>query len=494
MKNIQLALVCVLGILFGHVYAQTEYIMLNDSAMLKFTNSGVNQVQNIHFKGLQCCLYQATMDDPTTRNLKYYSNGVNIWNSNGNYVFGSTDTVPIGPYTYTLMQNCFIPGSFNKTFWIRATKSNLNFNPFIEVITICDSCQNYEGEFIDRDTFYSTTTHELTGDFGIVRHANGTDWWIIGQLQDDNRLIRWKMENDTLKGPWYQLITMDLSTYNWTPSYLGNVGAYSTFNFSKSGTKLLITNQYAGMSVFDFNRQTGVVSNEYYQTPFFLPSYHVWHARYGDFSPNERFLYLISADTLYQVDLQDLTPWDNRKIIYFDFTGPYGDTTFNEFHRTKTDEMIFGTNSTFISQFNDHLWRIPYPDSLYPQCGIDSVYFNYLPHVYTCNCWGIPTNPDYDLGPITGTSEELNAKMEAIVYPNPASERLVLELQGADWKDITEYKLMTLQGKECVFHFIPTLGLNTVEADVSHLSPGMYFLKLTNTSQQTKVLKVQIMR
>jgi hypothetical protein len=131
---------------------------------------------------------------------------------------------------------------------------------------------------------------------------------------------------------------------------------------------------------------------------------------------------------------------------------------------------------------------------LYPQCGIDSVYFNYLPHVYTCNCWGTPTNPDYDLGPITSTSEELNAKMEAKVYPNPASERLVLELQGADWKDITEYKLMTLQGKECVLRFSPTLGLNTVEADVSHLSPGMYFLKLIDTRQRTKMLKVQIIR
>ena len=481
----------LLFFLVGKVNAQTEYIMLADSGMLKFTSSGVNLIPNVNFKGMTCCVYTATMEDPTTRNLKYYSNGVNVWNANGNYVYGSTDTVPILPFTYTYMQNCFIPGNYNKTFWIRASVYNPNYNPFLEVVTLCDSCHNYEGEFIDRDTFYSTTTQEITGEFGIVQHANGNDWWIIGQLQDDNRLIRWKMENDTLKGPWYQLINMDLSTYNWTPGYGGNIGLLSTINFSKSGTKLLITNQFAGMSVFDFNRQTGVVSNEYYQLPFFMPNYNVRHARFGDFSPNERFLYLIGGDTLYQVDLQDLTPWDNRKILYFDFTGPGGDTTFHEFHRTKTDEMIFGTNSTYGPQFLDYLWRIPYPDLLYPQCGLDSLYLNLTPYV---NILGIPTNPDYDLGPITSTSEELNPKMEALVYPNPASERLMLELQGADWKDITEYKLMTLQGKECVLRFSPTLGLNTVEADVSHLSPGMYFLKLIDTRQRTKVLKVQIIR
>jgi hypothetical protein len=494
MKNIRLTLFFVFGILFGQINAQTEYLMLNDSSILKFINTGLFQIQNIHFKGFPGTVYQATIEDPFTRDLKYYSNGVNVWNSNGNFVFGSTDTMPTQVYVYSLIQNCFIIGSYNKTFWIRATTYGLNITPFLEIVTICDSCQNYEGEFIDRDTFYSTTSNEITGSFGVVRHANGNDWWIIGQLQDDNRLIRWKMENDTLKGPWYQLVTMDLSTYNWTPQYAGNSGFNSTINFSKSGSKLLITNHSAGMSVFDFNRQTGIVNNEYNQQPFFLPNYKVKHAGYGDFSPNERFLYLIGYDTLYQVDLQDMAPWNNRKIIYYDYTGPGGDTTISVPHRTKTDEMIFRTNSTYGSQYNEYLWRIPYPDSLYPQCGIDSVYFNFLPHVYTCNCWGIPTNPDYDLGPITSTSVELNPKMEAIVYPNPASERLVLELQGADWKDIMEYQLMTLQGKECVFHFTPTLGLNTAEADVSYLSPGMYFLKLTDNKQRLTVLKVQIMR
>jgi hypothetical protein len=436
-------------------------------------------------------LFSSSMEDPLTRQLKYYSNGVNVWNQNQNFVFGSTDTFA-QTYVNSLsrMRNGFIPGSFGKTFWVRATNYALSYNGFLEVVTICDSCQNYEGEFIDRDTFYSTTTQEITGVFNIIRHGNGIDWWIIGTLESTNRLIRWKMENDTLKGPWYQMVTYDNGINN-----ASDIGLIGRLVFNKNADQLLLINEYAGMSVFDFDRNTGLVSNEKYTPPRWTnhyPNAPISFQRFGDFSPNGRFLYLAEYDTLYQLDLLDTLPWDNKKVIY-SIPKENEDSILFNVYRTKDGQVLISTNGSSLGgDFNKYLWRIPYPDSLWPQCGIDT-FFYYLPY-NSINSWGTPTNPDYDLGPVTSTSEELNPKIESIVYPNPASDRLVLELQGADWKDITEYKLMTLQGRECVFHFTPTLGLNTVEADVSHLSPGIYFLKLTDTRQRTKVLKVQIMR
>ena len=493
MKNTQLALLFVLGILFGHVYAQTEYFPTRDSTIFKCYNCNIQSLPAMNYiTNPAIWLFPSAMEDPITRQLKYYSNGVNVWNQYGNFVFGSIDTIPIQATSLALMRNGFIPGSFGKTFWVRATngENQSSNNNFLEIVTICDSCQNYEGEFIDRDTFYSTTTQDITGAFNIIRHGNGIDWWIIGTLESTNRLIRWKMENDTLKGPWYQMVTYDNGINSWA-----DMGGRGRLVFNKNADQLLVINHYAGMSVFDFDRNTGLVSNEKYTPPRWTTAYPNCPEAfppYGDFSPNGRFLYLAERDTLYQLDLLDTVPWDSKKVMY-SIPQENDDSIFCNVYRSKDGQVFISTNGSSLGgDFGSYLWKIPNPDSLWPQCGLDTFFF-YLPY-NSINQWGTPTNPDYDLGPITSTSEELKPKMEALVYPNPASERLVLELQGADWNDITEYKLMTLQGRECVFHFTPTLGLNTVEADVSHLSPGMYFLKLTDTRQRTKVLKVQIMR
>jgi hypothetical protein len=70
------------------------------------------------------------------------------------------------------------------------------------------------------------------------------------------------------------------------------------------------------------------------------------------------------------------------------------------------------------------------------------------------------------------------AAPQVAVYPNPASDRLVLEAEG----DLpVQATLMDLGGRE----ILSSSFLHTATLDVSRLSPGQYLLRLTTPSATT---------
>ncbi|MCC6411277.1 MAG: PKD domain-containing protein [Saprospiraceae bacterium] len=129
-----------------------------------------------------------------------------------------------------------------------------------------------------------------------IKHANGRDWWIIGADFNGKRFHRALVKPDTVEV---------LSTQ----VYDANVPVDSFFNlhgtvFSPDGSELLVHDS-KGIRRYDFDRCTGMLSNESLITfPGVTPT-----AGSVSYSPNRRFLYYSQwwGRNLYQLDLENLT-------------------------------------------------------------------------------------------------------------------------------------------------------------------------------------------
>ncbi len=83
------------------------------------------------------------------------------------------------------------------------------------------------------------------------RHANGRDWWVIVQSSDDRtKFTRFMIGPDFVKGPFIQHFDVP------EPSECSGTNV-----FSPDGTKWLHSEWQFGTQIFDFDRETGLLSN-----------------------------------------------------------------------------------------------------------------------------------------------------------------------------------------------------------------------------------------
>ena len=75
---------------------------------------------------------------------------------------------------------------------------------------------------------------------------------------------------------------------------------------------------------------------------------------------------------------------------------------------------------------------------------------------------------------------ELDSKISLKVYPNPASDELII--QSSSLIEQTLVKVFSLNGQVVIFESINPSSSGEIELNVSHLSPGVYTLSLENGS------------
>ena len=147
-----------------------------------------------------------------------------------------------------------------------------------------------KGELIVRQDLMLQDTLN-SGQGMVCQHANGRDWWLLLFEYNSNRYYRFLIDTNgyqQLGGATTQLPV--LSGRNQV-AYSADGNFYAAFN-------TIDEEQGAFLSLFSFDRCTGLLSN---QRTFSVP-------RDGPsgglaFSPNSRFLYVSSQQTLYQYDL-----------------------------------------------------------------------------------------------------------------------------------------------------------------------------------------------
>jgi hypothetical protein len=236
-----------------------------------------------------------------------------------------------------------------------------------------------------------------------VKHANGRDWWIILKKYDSTNNQFYK----------FLITPVGISQYN-----VQSVGGNSTPNaaslvFNKLGDKALFTSYDGLIEILDFDRCSGQFSNALIIEPEILVS--PLKQYFGSaFSPDGTKIYVsTNSDTSY-IAQYDLNAADiaGSKDTIFQFSNLPGE---GGLLRLAPDEKIYMSNawndgihnnypyptdSTSYNFINMNLSVINSPDSLGSACDFQPYSF-YLGGKRTY--WGLPNNPNYDLGPDTNT-------------------------------------------------------------------------------------------
>lgn len=333
-----------------------------------------------------------------------------------------------------------------------------------------------------------------------VKHGNGRDWWLVFRR-------------------WYQTFTPtnEFFTYLISPAGITNfttqtIGATHQANsgqltFSTDGNKLVFTNLSDLIEIMDFDRCTGLLSNPVIIQPANPPAsvYYTWSSA---FSPNDSVLYVSATkDTsyLYQFDLTApnilasritldtfyLPPVSPGALklapdgkIYFScaydngvqFNYPYADSMYN--------------------YVNMNLSVINYPDSLGTACGYAPFSF-YL--VGKRTYYGLPNNPDYELGALTGSicdsltsiAENVQHDSKFKILPNPNDGNFTINFELPQNRSGT-FEIFDINGRKIFSQILPQWS-TLQQINLPGISNGLYNCVITSGNERVS-RKVAVLR
>ncbi|SHI71117.1 T9SS type B sorting domain-containing protein [Flavobacterium terrae] len=311
------------------------------NAGVKFNNNGsITALLDGQLNTSEGC---ASLAD-SNGNLLFYTDGSTIWNknhqimSNGSGLMGNWSTTQ----SATIVQK---PGSVN-LFYIFTLDSYAGVNGFRYSIIDMNQDGALGAVTNDKNILIYTPSNEK---ISVVKHANGTDFWIVTHGWNNNSFYSYLLTSSGL---------------NTTP-IISNVGsstggvtdnAWGYMKISPNGSKLAISNTLMNLELFDFNINTGQLSNP--QTIFGQYTYGV------EFSPNSEILYAT-------------IPYDNvNSILQFDLNSPNISSSVQVVSNTPFGVIPSGiqmgpNNKIYISQYGESkLGVINNPDIVGAGCNV----------------------------------------------------------------------------------------------------------------------------
>jgi hypothetical protein len=414
-------------------------------------------------------------------NLIFYSGGrcntsffsSFIYDRTGNYMDNSVGTLG---YCSATQGTIILPYPDNlNLFYSFSISIILNTQTRLYYNLIDMSLNNGLGKVVQKNVLVCDSS--ICEIMNAVKHANGRDWWLIVHERLTSNYFEYLITPDGFNGPFTQSIG------------LGVTGVLGECVFSEKGDKFAHAMNDGNLQLMDFDRCTGVLSNciELGDSIFGPPDL----GYYGcSFSPGGTKLYASYwSDSLFQFDLPSTDIKASRTVVYGSSNPDYGIGQ----HQLAENGKIYITNynfndwnimdsiSTTISVIND-------PDSIGATC-------NFAPMSISTNgrlvSAGLPNNPNYGLGPVTGsicdslsTQVALHQEEEFSLYPNPCSKIVYIKYNHPEHASIT---VRDMQGYT-VLRKQPLL--NTL--DISALKPGIYILTFESEagSISKKLLKM----
>lgn len=254
---------------------------------VSFAN-GIPTASNSSIYSGEAC---ATVSDPVTGNLLFYSNGRNIWNSNHDTLLNGDSLKGIDNATQGAL---IVPHPINDQQYYLFTQSGAtgvaptNQGLYYNIVDM--SGDNGLGEVIIKNIPIDTPGNRSEHLTGTIRTpatcSNNAEYWVAAL--------------DTVGSIWniklylIQNNTVVLFNQYSTGLVFGEIGSSGTATFSPDGSKFVFTryNPSKGFVLLDFNKITGTFSN---QKDIDLP---VGAYSYGcGFSPDGRKLYIQSQSS-----------------------------------------------------------------------------------------------------------------------------------------------------------------------------------------------------
>jgi hypothetical protein len=301
-----------------------------------------------------------------------------------------------------------------------------------------------------------------------IKHGNGRDWWVIFKTNDtpNNNFYVFLVDPSGISGPFVQSIGSVITTniVNLTFNVAGN---------------FLVQSIYDGLiETFDFDRCTGVLSN--HQLLFSIGSTAPFLAFWSTaISVNDRYLYVsTSGDTTYlmQLDLFAPNPWQTRDTIWIESSIQYGG---GELKLAPNGKIYFATAwndsgnwnfpypDTAFNVINNNLGVINFPDSASAACGFTPYSFN----LGSGRCyWGLPNNPDYELGPVVGSVCD---SLHVGISPTTLKSEAVLHTYYHSGWQMAFVNASGLQGRKCLLTITDVTG-RIVYKEESQITNGYF--------------------
>lgn len=333
-----------------------------------------------------------------------------------------------------------------------------------------------------------------------VQHGNGRDWWLLYKT--------WGQPSNEFR----KLLIDPTGIHPYSSQNIG-INHYASFwriILNPFKDEIISLTNRGLLESYSFNRCTGILGSATtilnVPTATMTDDQVLWD---GDFSGSGRYFYTCTPGMpgyLYQLDLQNSNPWQNRVIldtisipafpgsalrrapdgkIYratawndgINYNYPYPDTTFN--------------------LYNTHLGVINYPDSAGFACDYQG--FSVALPPYCRTYLGLPANVDFNKGRLTGslcdtlgtvgiTGVENWAGLS--VFPNPCYNKIGFQLPENVQPELIN--LLDASGR-LLRSFISTDENRYLkELDVSDLKQGVYIIEFQAGSKvaRRKIVKL----
>jgi len=218
------------------------------------------------------------------------------------------------------------------------------------------------------------------GQLTSVRHGNGRDWWLPVPVGIGNKIYMVLLGKDTVYVHHAQ---------NLGPAW-NNDGGFQA-NFSLDGSLYLRYNRYHGVYIYDFDRCSGMLSNLRH---FPFNDTTQWITGGCAVSPDNRWLYIVDSQNLYQFDLQADDIFGSKQLVAI------WDGVFNNLP-TQFGYTIFGPDRrlyVFPPTTTKNLHVINRPDLPGERCDFQQREIEF-PYPYE----NTPVFPNFRLGPLDGS-------------------------------------------------------------------------------------------
>jgi hypothetical protein len=457
----------------------TKAWYMGNKAGIKFTANGpVPVYKNIAGYGSQFFQRINLIYDHQLDTVQCYSSEFCFYNQITSQIFPSYPssiwTTPCDSiYGLASGFSAIIPSSSDSTvFYLFSASSYNNNNCYMNWAGIQFNGQYFE--LISEDSMF--VPNYLGGDFGLVRHGNGRDYWLLFHRHPVAAVAT------------NEYMSVLFSDGVITDTLIQHIGNFAdtplSIQFNHRGDKVAVLNYYPNQTtvseLYDFDRCTGLLSNldtiRVHQTPEsnFLC---------GVFSPNDSLLYINSLDTLFQYQVYSSNISSSAIPIY---------TTImhnnNEDRRAR--EMAIGpdkklyvgitasSNAVHTDSVVGYLDVIHYPDIVGTQCSYQpyAVYLGGnqseggLPYIYEYDKGPLLNSPCDTLSSTTGISSASSNTSKISLAPNPAQTQATLT-----WSGLREgtFALRDMLGRAVMSEQLNTPS-GTTQLDLSQLPKGIY--------------------
>lgn len=413
----------------------------------------------------------ATIADKTTGQLLFYTNSDTVWNRN--HVAMPNGQLVTNGRTITQVLIIEKPAS-DSIFYIVTSEVQGFSGEGLQFHEVNMNLNSGLGGLVVKDSllYASPLTEKITA----VRHSNGTDLWLIAHEYNSNNFLAFLVTAFGINPVPVVSSTGKIHADASTADAVGEMKA------SPSGLKLaVVTSRNPNIELFDFNTQTGQVSN-----PIVLVENGGYDALgnpsglYGlSFSSSSAMLYvskwnLPSLGSPGQVIQYDVTSNDsiiinNSRVNVFTSTSK----SLYSLKLAPNRKIYVGQNvSGFIGVIND-------PDSAGLGC-------NYVDNGLFLNgklsSWGLNNIMEYGTycSPQTGLVESGVEEAQLKVYPNPANQQITLEFDHPV-RDNCVLTIYDSHGQLVLL--LTTITTTKIELQRQNLKSGLYFYSLQSDGQ-----------